>query len=123
MRLRITHRLNAHFVDATSSAVEVFDHDGVQVSISLEKPGDGTFATVTCSGMVDIRQPDIEAGGVTPASEAQMGPVVMLMWCRHPPRPKALQPPHASGLLPHPSAEIYDEAVGCGSRRVSKRTP
>lgn len=54
MRLTITNQLNAHFVDVESPATESAEHDGVRVVIALDKPEGASFATVTCSGELEI---------------------------------------------------------------------
>lgn len=56
MRLRVTRRLNAQFVDAPSRLTLVSDHDGVQVTITTQVPGDGGFASISCSGSMDLAQ-------------------------------------------------------------------
>jgi hypothetical protein len=77
VRLRITHRLNAHFVDAASPGVEVSEHDGVKVSIGVQKPEDSVFAIVTCSGVVEITERDTECGAQK-GPAGQMTPTLIL---------------------------------------------
>lgn len=78
MRLTVTHRLNAHFVNADAPAAEIFEHEGVRVSIAVYTAPDASFATVTCSGVVDVAQqpssPSDQAGGAT--KTAQPSPII-----------------------------------------------
>jgi hypothetical protein len=102
VRLRITHRLNAHFVDAASSAVEVFEHAGVEVSIFVEKPEDATFATVICSGVAEITPRDTEFSANRPGT-SDMAPTLIL-------HGRFLVPPGAPAIADDELASAYERA-------------
>jgi hypothetical protein len=69
VRLHITHHVNAHFVDAGEAAIESFEHEGVQVTVTTSVLDGASFASVTCSGVVEVPEPT--------AGAAQGGPALL----------------------------------------------
>jgi len=56
MRLTVTRRLNAHFVDVPSPLRLASDRHGVHVTITTQIPDDGGFASIICSGSMDLAE-------------------------------------------------------------------
>ncbi len=55
MRVTVERQLNAHFVDIDSPLAASFTYDGVGVNLAAQVPADRTFASVTCTGTVDVQ--------------------------------------------------------------------
>lgn len=111
MRLTVTHRLNAHFVNADAPAAETFEHEGVRVTVAFHRAPDASFATITCSGLVEGSQQSSgasdQAGG--PTQTVQSSPII---------DGRFLLPPGSAGIaeseifVPYARAEAVLQQVG-----------
>jgi hypothetical protein len=61
MQLQVEHRLNVRFVDVDSSAEESFRHEAVLIRLGTHKDHEGAFASVACSGVIDVTLPGADA--------------------------------------------------------------